>query len=275
MNPLNHLRRNSAIILILILLAALLYFLAARTPVHSTVKKPSEVIHKEPVKQDFQDASFEGNGKWYGLCKKNSIHSIDDFRKTVANDPALKAHFADFKWENATMGKLEKAIQAYVYYRKNDTIFRKKTPITLPTGDGYITDGNTRVRTMCCNSYAAAPPAYGMSDLDAEPAAGPAPMNVNNYSPPALPVENPTPEKIVDEPLPLPPANKVVPPVIPLIPDYPGNEPLPPGSHDTPEEPKKPPPPEPRPVPINPTVWLFGTGLIALIGLRRRYKKQD
>jgi hypothetical protein len=110
-----------------------------------------------PKKDDFEDAGFERDGKWYGLCKKNSVHSINDFRNTVSEDQVLKTHFADFKWEKAGMGKLEKSILAYVYFRKNGKIFRKAKPITLPAGDEYITDGNIRVRTNCCNDYTEKP----------------------------------------------------------------------------------------------------------------------
>jgi len=270
MSQLNHRRRYLLIILIIMALAAIPYFLSGQTTVHSDKPKTNvsqNISHNESVKQDFQDASFEGNGKWYGLCKKNSIHSIDDFRKTVSSDPVLKTNFSNFNWENAKMGKLEKAIRAYVHYRKDDTIFRKKTPITLPAGDGYITDGNTRVRTMCCNSYAAAPPAYETSDLDAEPSAGPQPLNVNNYSPPPESIEEIISEEIAEKPLLS--SNHVVPPVI-IPPDHPGDDDRP-SSHDQPDEPDKPKPP--KPVPINAAIWLFGTGLVALVGFRRRHKK--
>ncbi len=101
----------------------------------------------------FDDAAFEGNGRWYGLCEKNSIKSIDDFRAAVSKDPALRIHYASFNWENARMARLEHTVMAYVYFRKDGQIFRKEKPIKLVAGDEYITDGDTRVRTHCCNSY--------------------------------------------------------------------------------------------------------------------------
>jgi len=271
MSPHNRRRRYLFVILMMVAFAAVLYFLGCQTSGHPEKPKPNvsqNTIQKEPVKQDFEDASFEDSGKWYGLCKKNSVHSVDDFRKTVAEDPVLKAHFANFNWGNVQMGKLEKKTPAYVHYRKNDTIFRKKTPITLPAGDGYITDGTTTVRTMCCNSYSAAPPAYGGPELEAEPSAGPQPLNVNNYSAPPEPVEEIiTQEKPTEKPLVS--SNRIVTPLI-ITPDHPGNDDRP-STHDHPDEPEKPTPP--KPVPINAAIWLFGTGVAALIGLRRRDKK--
>lgn len=274
MNQLNRRRRSIAIVIILAVLAIALYFIAkeaSTTTVQPTVQKIN-TTQKEPVKQDFEDASFEGNGKWYGLCAKNSIHSVEDFRKTVSSDPVLNKHFSGFKWENAKMGKLDKAMHAYVHYRKDDKIFRKKTPIKLPAGDGFITDGVTTVRTMCCNSYAAAPPAYAEPELEAEPAAGPQPINVNNYSAPPEPVESAHPEEVIERTLSS--TNHIVPPGI-IIPPSSPDEPRTP-SHDDPkdkpDEPKEPPKP-PKPVPINPAALLLGTGLITLIGLKKRLKK--
>ncbi|OPY14313.1 MAG: hypothetical protein A4E66_00443 [Syntrophus sp. PtaB.Bin001] len=264
MNPVNRRRRNLAIIvLIMVILAVAIYFfLPSKPSFHSITTKKTDP--KEPVKQEeFRDASYEENGKWYGLCKKNSVHSIADFRKTVEEDPVLKAHFADFKWENAKMGRLEKAIRAYVYYRKGDTIFRKKTPILLPRGDQYITDGNTRVRTSCCNSYAFAPPTYETKDLDAEPSAGAPPPKDGTpshtpshaQSSPPESILNPSPETMVGGPVMFAPTAQG-----PILSDH---------TYEKHDNPKKKPPP----TPIGPTVWLFGTGLAVLIGFRKRGKK--
>jgi len=175
-------RQNSAIILfvllIIIVVGAGTYLLSNKTSSNSASQK-TVALNKESVQQDFDDSSFEKKGKWYGLCKKNSIYSISDFKTTVANDPVLKAHFVNFNWENAQMGKLEKATWAYVHYRKDNTVFRKETPILLPAGDGYITDGITQIRTQCCNSYAAAPEPEKFEDpeLDANPSAGLPPLS--------------------------------------------------------------------------------------------------
>jgi len=272
MNQLNRRRRNVAaivFILILVILAVFLYSPAKeqkQTPAPRAVKQ-SDTLQNEPARQEFEDASFEGNGKWYGLCKKNSIHSLDDFRKVVLSDPVLKAHFTGFKWEDAKMGRLDKATRAYVYYRKDDKIFRKKTPIMLPAGDGYITDGDTTVRTMCCNSYAAAPPAYAEPELEAEPAAGPQPLNVNTYPLPPEPAETLIPEEMIGRTL--TDSGILVPPVI--LPHHTPDWPHPP-SHNHPEEPNEP-PKTPRPVPIVAPILLLGTGLIALTGVIRRFRK--
>jgi hypothetical protein len=132
------------------------------------LKPENEPVYADLVdEENFDDASFENGGTWYGLCERNSIHSIEDFRKTVSSDETLKVHFADFKWEEAVIRRLEKATPAYVYYRKDSVVFRKVKAIELPAGDEYITDGKTRVRTHCCNDYTEAPPL--IASYEAEP----------------------------------------------------------------------------------------------------------
>ncbi len=287
MNKPNRSRRNSAIILIMVVLVAGLYLLAHHTSFDSILSKINRQ-HEEPSERDFQDASFEGNGKWYGLCKKNSIQSIADFRKIVSSDRILQAHYADFRWENATMGRLEKATWAYVHYRKSDTIFRKKTPIVLASGDEYITDGNVRVRTTCCNSYTAGPP---IADLDADPAAGAQPLPeadpsaanppLNNNIPLASsePIQDPS-AAMVGGPVALDPnAYGGVPPTImalgPALISSGGNDPGGGTPPTDPIDPNDPPDPGGNPVPIPEpsTIFLLGIGVVYFLILFFIYKK--
>jgi hypothetical protein len=130
--------------------------------------RPEVVTPKAPITlagldtqvplQEPLDASSEMSGAYLGLCKKNSIHSVADFRKTVLNDPVLASHFAGFDWEAAKLGTQEKALWTFVSYRRGDEINRTTKPVRLPKGDQYISDGNRTVRTFCCNDYVSAPP---------------------------------------------------------------------------------------------------------------------
>lgn len=103
--------------------------------------------------QEPPDASSEVSGRWYGLCEKNSIHSINDFLETVESDGLLTEYFSDFDWKNARMGTLENAVWTHIAYRKYDKISTTRRIIRLPKGDGYITDGKRWLRTYCCNDY--------------------------------------------------------------------------------------------------------------------------
>ncbi len=157
MNRLHRRRWRSPAVLICTAVGVVLIALLVTLALKRSVRAPY-VYTDLSTEESFADESFENAGKWYGLCRKDSIRSIEDFQKTVASDQLLKAHFADFKWENAVVKRLEKPIFAYVFFRKNDTIFRKAKPIKLPAGDEYITDGKKRIRTHCCNDFAEAPP---------------------------------------------------------------------------------------------------------------------
>jgi hypothetical protein len=151
-------------LLLLLLLLLLFLLLASNLLLFNRLMKSRTVVQQQrqviESVQEPPDESSEVSGAWYGLCEKNSIHSISDFQKIVENDPVLKKHFSDFNWENARMGRLEEAVWAHLAYRKNDRISTTRRAIRLPKGDGYITDGKRSLRTYCCNDYvqAGAPP---------------------------------------------------------------------------------------------------------------------
>ncbi len=132
------------------------------------------IIHQQQVLLEVQeppDAGSEVSGEWYGLCDKNRVYSINDFRKILGNDSVLATYFSDFDWENARMGKLENALWAHVSYRKSDRLSTTRRAIRLPKGDGYITDGKRWLRTYSCADYvpAGTPPERSAAAPDTLP----------------------------------------------------------------------------------------------------------
>jgi len=153
-------KKNSIIIalicLILCSLLVSLFLLNKYFTAKKIITKQSQIIKtQKQVIEEPSDADSEVAGRWYGLCGKNIIHSVNDFQKTVQSDPVLAAHFTDFDWNNATMGKLEHSLWTYVTYRKDGKIATTRKQVILPKGDGYISDGKRQVRTYCCNDYVA------------------------------------------------------------------------------------------------------------------------
>lgn len=108
---------------------------------------------------EIDNASSETNGKWRGVCAKNSVKTVEDFRKVVENDPVLSIHFAGFNWPKAVLGKQTEETHMYVTHRKGAVIKETTNPIRLPKGDGYITDGVRSARTYCCNDISMTPSA--------------------------------------------------------------------------------------------------------------------
>ena len=258
---------GAVILMALILTPFVVYF-------WGTVKNPSP---SEPARSAFlsggggmpqenvdyitevQDASSELHGEWLGVCSKNSIHSVADFKRTVDNDPVLIRHFEGFNWENARLGKQNETLLVHVSHRKGEVIKQTSKPIRLPKGDGYITDGVRTIRTYCCN------------DLDISPSAGipEKPMAAADPPPSLLPEILPAelfageetkqyrdvldPSSIVKGPYGRRSIQK---------------------SDPSPPPPSPPPSPPPvHPVPEPSALYLMGIGMVALAGLRLKRKR--
>lgn len=163
-------RGTSVAVLVLLLVAAIGLLTRAFTPEKKLVPQVGPLKPAVRGLQEPADASSEIDGKYYGLCRKNSIHSVGDFYNTVRNDPVLKAHFSGFNWDTAKLGKQEREVWTYVSYRKGNEINRTSKAVRLPKGDGYVTDGTRIVRTFCCNDYVlATPPTRPVERVDAPP----------------------------------------------------------------------------------------------------------
>lgn len=108
---------------------------------------------------EINNPNSEYQGSWVGLCKKQSIISVEDFKNIVQTDQTLLDYYYGFDWSQARIGNLKEDTLAYVAHRKNGIIGKTSKPIKLPKGDKYITDGIRTVRTYCCNDIVLTPSA--------------------------------------------------------------------------------------------------------------------
>jgi hypothetical protein len=197
------------------------------------------------------DASSQVNGKWYGLCPKNSIHSVEDFRRAVLRDPVLAQYYADFDWDRAKTQRLHEPASVFVAYRKDNFIQYTKRPITLPSGDVYLSDGNRNVRSFCCNDFADAPQP-GAEEAVSQP--------MPSTHPPFAYMPDNDPGGVAS--VPAQPLGFSRPSV-----SYPSSSP--PGGGASYPSKRSPTPLTPVPVPEPGTFFLFGSGAIGIWLMRR------
>lgn len=214
----------------------------------------AEAATRDENLSEIDNASSELNGKWRGVCAKNSVQTVEDFRNIVENDPVLSIHFAGFNWEKAVLGQQAEETFMYVTHRKGAVIKQTSKPIRLPKGDGYITDGVRSARTYCCNDISLTPsagipnltPSAGSPSKDIP--AGPFFTDIPFYAPPlALPN--------------------------PFLTEYSPSNHIP--TLDPTPDPDPDPDPDPAPVPEPGALLLAGIGLIALLlACRKKVPRQ-
>lgn len=192
-----------------------------------------------------QDLSSESKGRWVGLCKKDSIFSVEDFYNQVMVDPTLVKHFSDFLWSRAILTELNDVTYAQVAHRSGSVIAPTRRVLNLPKGDKVITDGNRIVRAHCCNDV------YLVEQ------------------PPIKTLVKEPPVQIITPPIYVPETPEEIPPVYSTI--YPNVHHIPSGRYIEHIPPSS---PSPAPVPEPSTMLLFGAGLTSLAFIGRRKKKK-
>lgn len=139
-----------------LVLVSALQIIAMSTRSHPLIvaaaKKSAQNVD-EPV-----DETSTVRGKWYGLCGKNQIRSIEHFHRLVEQDRVLAKHYAGFNWKLAREEVLNRPTLVYVAYRKNQQIKYTTRRVKLPKGDRYITDTKRNARFFCGNDFIGAPP---------------------------------------------------------------------------------------------------------------------
>ena len=119
--------------------------------------------------KNIDDNSSEVQGKWAGLCPKDSIKTVNDFKNIVMEDSVLFEHFQYFQWDKARIEVSDKDISAIVTHRSNSTILPTKKTILIPSGDKFITDGRITVRTHCCNDVITNPKTNPVNNSEPKP----------------------------------------------------------------------------------------------------------
>jgi hypothetical protein len=85
------------------------------------------------------------------------VRSREGLVASMARDPVVAAHFADFKVSRARMTRAEKTQFAHVSYRMGDNVFWTAKLLKIPEGETLVTDGSEVARARCGNRVSAAP----------------------------------------------------------------------------------------------------------------------
>jgi hypothetical protein len=215
-----------------------------------------------PEMDEPTDASSQVKEKWYGLCAKNSVRSVEDLRRIVESDPILAKHYADFDWSRAKLEKLQKPASVHLAYRKDEVIRYTTRRINLPSGEHYVTDGNRNIRVFCCNDFVDAPPRAQSDSV---------PQSMPTTPPPFTDRLDTDPPKGLARPMTsMQPRSEGPPPHPPLYHASPaGGSPGGPARYSTQDPPQHVAVPEPG------TILLFGGGIfgICIMEMIRRRRK--
>jgi hypothetical protein len=234
-------RRTSFVFFVLIgLLPGLALVETAGTPV-SPKNHPKVATASLPIRQDMTFGH---------AVVPSGITSILDLAGVIAREPKL---YRGFMLRHAQKVTVRENFWAYTSYRKNGRIYFTKNPVLILAGETIFTDDNILIRARCGNELSIIPS-----------------LPVSPEEPPDTELLVPPSAEIPFEPIPVDfpvPTNPVLPPTetpitpLPIIPIVPtlccATLPLTPVS-------------APSPTPEPESLFLFVTGLIALLAYRRR-----
>jgi hypothetical protein len=252
-------RRVGAIAVLLLDTLFLAAFLApgkARQTEISFVPISSSAVEPSNLRFDTTEDTSSANRSFYPYSViPGGAKTAIELRKAIANDPIVRAHYADFAVANTHVERLEKTEAFYVSYRIGNAIFWTKNPLTIAAGEPVLTDGSTMARTRCGNRLSVAP-AGPISNIEPLPEALEAPAGgvlLASIAPESeLPLAPPLVTMIAAAPGPVLSGLGFSPPFFPIVA---GGAPLPPGSTGTPVPPVAPPsgPTPPVSPPLTPT----------------------
>jgi hypothetical protein len=83
--------------------------------------------------------------------------SPQELRETVAVDPVVAQHYADFDISKARRVTLDAPKLVYVSYRVGNRVFWTKNKLTLRKGEAMLSDGRNMARTRCGNRISVLP----------------------------------------------------------------------------------------------------------------------
>jgi len=194
---------------------------------------------------------------------------------SMAHDSVVREHYAGIEPARLWTTRAREPMQAYVSYRKDQSVYWTTHPVTIAQGELLLTDGVKMIRARCGNRIALKRPTPLPGSVP-EPDLPPPDIVFSAPLPPATPaiIEPPVLPRVMIAEMPRPPGPPIGGPVplgATVVPGPPPeNPPLPPWG-----PPPIPPPVPPVVVPEPETLLLVGSGLgLGLLGKLVARKKK-
>jgi hypothetical protein len=85
------------------------------------------------------------------------VRSREELAASIASDPVVAKHYADFAVQQTHILRSEEAQFVYVSYRIRNNVFWTAKTVKIPKGETLITDGQSSARTRCGNKVSVLP----------------------------------------------------------------------------------------------------------------------
>jgi len=79
------------------------------------------------------------------------VRDAHELQKAAAGDSVVARHYSDFRIIQAHTLRLNRPLEMYVSYRKNNQIYWTKNRMLIPAGETLISDGENLARVRCAN----------------------------------------------------------------------------------------------------------------------------
>ncbi|HVH50480.1 MAG TPA: hypothetical protein VM781_02345, partial [Candidatus Bathyarchaeia archaeon] len=154
----SHLPRIFARAAILLVPAALLFtFLTVKLLHHSGTETARLPAYSQGANsQDQLDPASQPRRPIFPYSiVPGGVRDARELQSAASHDPVVAQHYADFHIATARTVRLEKPLEMYVSYRRNDKVYWTKNRMLIPAGETLLSDGESLARVRCGNRLSA------------------------------------------------------------------------------------------------------------------------
>ena len=83
------------------------------------------------------------------------VRDARELQSVASHDPVVAQHYSDFRIAAARTIRLEKPLEMYVSYRRNNNVYWTRNRMVIPAGETLISDGENLARVRCGNRLSA------------------------------------------------------------------------------------------------------------------------